>query len=582
MKKNNNYLEKLENINSLYYELIGSPIYKDFQQDDKSEINRTYKNLNNEITKFKIEKEKIEKDELPLIIGFAGGFNTGKSSIINSILEEELLAVKIIPATAKVSILKYGDEQKIIAFNKDGTYEEFTKEDYLSLSTHNQQLEEKVEKVKHFEIQYPNEVLRNINIVDTPGLFSVHEEDNKITKECLEKGNLDVIIWVFDAGNKKEIDAKEKEKLKELENKKIIAILNKMEFKSHKKEEYVNFFKKEDFLKEVVPYSAKKILNFRKNQIYNDKVIDNILMKAKEERYNNNLIIKISRDRIRLSEDGIYFDIKANRFRDKNSGKFVAEEIVNLKNENLKITKGDNFQSEYEQLKKILNNLHSESKELKKNSYELNIKKLFKLYLQDLKKFKDKLKDKKRIKEKDLNRFLKVMDDFITDFNRKIDIDNKNIFKNQLFKKAVRLFQEDRIDELKELIKKNFTEFKDNQINEYNNFIKDQELEEYEINKYNFENLSYWLDELTSASINSIDGLELANFPLSELNRIKESIDLVVPDEQLYNVVKKTINNKLSDLKKRIKDKFQKEIDTIAQFLNKIEKMDSAKYGKFT
>ena len=83
---------------------------------------------------------------------------------------------------------------------------------------------------------------------------------------------------------------------------------------------------------------------------------------------------------------------------------------------------------------------------------------------------------------------------------------------------------------------------------------------------------------MITASNNSIKGLNAIYYPIDNLdddlyNILKAIIDLVVPDEQLNNVIKKTLNSKLKNLKIEVEENMQKEIDTISKFLNEIEKI---------
>lgn len=182
---------------------------------------------------FHLEEEyaAIKGNELPLEIAVVGSFSTGKSTFINSIIGEPLLGMDVLPATAKVCVLGYGEELAISAAFTDETRQTLSLEEFTELSVHNHSKNKKrgssVGRIKaeidHIEILYPAKTLRRLSIIDTPGFSSRSEVDDSTTKLWLSKA--DLLLWVFDV-NKGTIGEDELLLLQQVQDKDIVAILN--------------------------------------------------------------------------------------------------------------------------------------------------------------------------------------------------------------------------------------------------------------------------------------------------------------------------------------------------------------------
>src|SRR5438132_5744369 len=81
----------------------------------------------------------LQLDELFLLV-VVGEFNSGKSSLVNALLGEKVLAEGVTPTTSRVTLVQWGEQvgESIV----DGSYATFT---------------------------HPLPLLRELNIVDTPG-----------------------------------------------------------------------------------------------------------------------------------------------------------------------------------------------------------------------------------------------------------------------------------------------------------------------------------------------------------------------------------------------------------------------------
>lgn len=105
-----------------------------------------------------------EMDELFLLV-IVGEYNTGKSTFINALLGDEVFAMGDLPTTRAISILRYGDAGPPEAIGE------------------NLQL-----------FHYPLDVLRDLDIVDTPGTNSIERMEEAITREFVPRA--DLILFV--------------------------------------------------------------------------------------------------------------------------------------------------------------------------------------------------------------------------------------------------------------------------------------------------------------------------------------------------------------------------------------------------
>ncbi|WP_226579133.1 dynamin family protein [Halobacillus litoralis] len=134
---------------------------------------------------------KLANEEM--VIGVAGHFSAGKSTLINTLLGSDLLPSSPIPTSANIVRIKSGDSYTKAWF-KNGPpvqYEEEVNIDTIqSLCTDG-------EKITGLEISRPEGALPpNVSVVDTPGVDSTNDADRLITESSLHM--MDYIFYVMD------------------------------------------------------------------------------------------------------------------------------------------------------------------------------------------------------------------------------------------------------------------------------------------------------------------------------------------------------------------------------------------------
>ncbi|HET6701158.1 MAG TPA: dynamin family protein, partial [Gemmatimonadaceae bacterium] len=105
-----------------------------------------------------------EMDELFLLV-VVGEYNSGKSTFINALLGDEVFAMGDLPTTRAISILSYGEA---------GPPELIGENMYL--------------------YHYPLDVLRDLDIVDTPGTNSIERMEEALTREFVPRADLVLFV----------------------------------------------------------------------------------------------------------------------------------------------------------------------------------------------------------------------------------------------------------------------------------------------------------------------------------------------------------------------------------------------------
>ncbi|GAC1622873.1 MAG: dynamin family protein [Ktedonobacteraceae bacterium] len=142
-----------------------------------------------------LEQVLASLDELFLLV-IVGEFNAGKSALINALLRAPVLEEGVTPTTAKITKVRYGVENQRVQLDRD------TVEQY-----------------------YPADFLRNVSIVDTPGINAVLREHERMTKEFIPRS--DLILFVTSAD--RSFTESERQFLESIRGwgKKVLIVLNK-------------------------------------------------------------------------------------------------------------------------------------------------------------------------------------------------------------------------------------------------------------------------------------------------------------------------------------------------------------------
>ncbi len=205
-----------------------------------------------------------EAIDRPLVVTVMGEFNAGKSTFVNAFLGEEVAPMGVTPTTATVNLLKYGAERKGRIIYLDETTRELT---WAEVPIFLKQLgADEARTIRLVELLYPLEVLQRINVVDTPGLNSIHPEHEEVARRFIE--DADAVIWLFSIDQAAK--ASEGEALAKIaaQGRKILGVLNKIDRASEEERAQIIHHVEAtlgDRLETIVPVSARAALAARRS-----------------------------------------------------------------------------------------------------------------------------------------------------------------------------------------------------------------------------------------------------------------------------------------------------------------------------
>jgi len=136
-------------------------------------------------------------NELFLLV-VVGEFNAGKSSFLNALFGKKLLEEGVTPTTSRIHLLKHGDNFERVAIESN---------------------------VDIFTV--PAEILREIDIVDTPGTNAIQREHEAITTEFIPRSDMVLFITSVD----RPFTESERAFLEHIRQwgKKIVVVMNKID-----------------------------------------------------------------------------------------------------------------------------------------------------------------------------------------------------------------------------------------------------------------------------------------------------------------------------------------------------------------
>jgi len=383
------------------------------------------------------------------VITVLGEFNRGKTSFINSFLGVSFLPVGVKPTTNTINIISYSETPSAVIKYNNGDIETLTELSENSFSTLN------TEDIKEINIGYPLEILKNFNIVDTPGVNDINQQRLEITYEFIPKS--DVVIFLLDAEqllSKTEALFLEKKLLNNDINK-IIFVINKSDLISEDDlkilmehaQKKLSLFISDPI---IIPYSSKLALQgilendekkIEKSNYYNliDKLTKTIIAKHELILFNNLItnvetiinknINEIEVNKINLSKNTEDLEASISLLKDKEHDiQFKLKSILNETEYNIEELK----KKEIKELREF--GLHFSSvipKQIEEADYD-SIKKYFPLFVQA--KFKEFLESRQSninlelsdITQKALEKVENTLQNLKKDTKTEIDYSNIN------------------------------------------------------------------------------------------------------------------------------------------------------------
>ena len=138
----------------------------------------------------------LKHREQRFYVAILGLFKRGKSTIINSLLNQQVLPSDVIPVTSIITLIEHSEHTSAEIYYSNGdilTADISTIEDYVS----EEKNPENVKGIDFVKISHPASILKNMLIVDTPGIGSVLLHNSEVTKSFIPK--IDTALYVLSA-----------------------------------------------------------------------------------------------------------------------------------------------------------------------------------------------------------------------------------------------------------------------------------------------------------------------------------------------------------------------------------------------
>ncbi|EDX83468.1 GTPase, putative [Synechococcus sp. PCC 7335] len=121
----------------------------------------------------------------PMRVAIVGKIKAGKSTMLNALLGEEIVATGTVEATFNINWLKYGPHHTLKVHYKNGKSEDKSFEDLQTLTQRADEHQDYLLSIKYIEVFYPNPILKTFHLIDTPGLDSFYKDDSQNTRDFL-------------------------------------------------------------------------------------------------------------------------------------------------------------------------------------------------------------------------------------------------------------------------------------------------------------------------------------------------------------------------------------------------------------
>lgn len=129
------------------------------------------------------------------LLSIMGEFSSGKSSMINNFFGRRILPVHKTETTARITFIKYGEEESVELLFSDGTREFVSLEESLDM-WQNGKKADLIDRIESITISIQSDLLKNgLIIADTPGTNTVIDKHIELTENLI--ANSDRVLYVL-------------------------------------------------------------------------------------------------------------------------------------------------------------------------------------------------------------------------------------------------------------------------------------------------------------------------------------------------------------------------------------------------
>jgi GTPase Era involved in 16S rRNA processing len=210
----------------------------------------------------------VSNSNQPVRVAVVGNFSAGKSTFINSLIQDNICPVADKSTTSSVTTFSFAHKKAFYIMDSAGNKKEISVLDYEQMIQHGN--DKTVRGAAQFFVEGPWDFVRDISLLDTPG-FQRGEDafsgdkvggDDIVTENVIKK-EADVLFWLMDI-NTGTISNDQKKRIERLKSEtnnsvEIYVILNKADQKtSSSRQNILDGIKKEigHLIKDVILYSS--------------------------------------------------------------------------------------------------------------------------------------------------------------------------------------------------------------------------------------------------------------------------------------------------------------------------------------
>lgn len=204
--------------------------HKQLHASQLSALYRFFEDQNEEVYKEQILDYAEKYRDGFVHICFCGHFSAGKSTLINRMMNQELLPRSPIPTSANIVEIKNGTEKAIIHFtnNEAKQFDSLPEEETLHALCQDGDEIKKIDLYKSME-----NLNEHVVIMDTPGIDAADDADRLMTESAIHK--VDLFVYVMDYNHvQSEVNALFLKQLEE-RNKPYFVVVNQVD--KHNEEE---------------------------------------------------------------------------------------------------------------------------------------------------------------------------------------------------------------------------------------------------------------------------------------------------------------------------------------------------------